>query len=329
MKSKSLKISLYFGVSFCILFLFYFYPKIQYAKYNPTKDTLKSIQNHVKNLSQKIGERNLRKPKALQDTATYIKSFLSKLNLKVKTQKYEVLTNKDYLPVAQRKLPFFVENIYITLNANSKLNTLVIGAHYDTFIGTQGADDNASSVALLLEIIKKVSQTKLKRPIIFVFFTLEEPPFFQSQEMGSYQFAKMLKNNNTEILGMISLDCVGYFSEKQSYPFPLNLVYSGKGDFLALISSFQSSFFYKKIITNIKKSYQLEIKTFLLPSFLPGVSYSDHWSFEQFNYRGVLFSDSAFYRSNHYHEDTDTFQTLNYQKLSEFKEILQNLVLIL
>lgn len=288
------------------------------------------IKTHVHHLSQIIGERNITKPPQLQKSADYIKNFLKNLNLKVETQKYEIQSNKEYLPIAERKLPFTVENIYVTLNAQSKLPHLVVGAHYDTFFDTPGADDNASSVSVLLEMIKQFASSKtLKRPIDFVFFTLEEPPFFQTNEMGSYQFAKMLQSKQTKILGMISLDCLGYFSESQSYPFPLNLFYKSKGDFISLISSWDSFSFYKKVSNQTYQSNQLKLNNFSLPSQIPGVTYSDHWSFEQFSYPAVLFTDSAFYRSSHYHENTDHHDTLNYEKLTEFTNILYNLIQVL
>ncbi|MCJ8345555.1 M28 family peptidase, partial [bacterium] len=204
------------------------------AEFKIKSHTKKNIESHVKTLSENFGERNLRKPLALQQSSLFIQQHLKQSQTTVQIQKYWITLNKDYLPVAMRNKAFSVENIYVTLQSDSTEDALVVGAHYDTFIGTSGADDNASSVSILLEIIRdlSLSKIKLKRPIIFVFFTLEEPPFFKSPEMGSYQFAKMLKEQKTKLLGMISLDCIGYFSEKQSYPFPLNLFYKSKGDFL-------------------------------------------------------------------------------------------------
>ncbi|MCJ8344952.1 hypothetical protein MJH12_05385, partial [bacterium] len=87
--------------------------------------------------------------------------------------------------------------------------------------------------------------------------------------------------------------------------------------------------FYNLLISQTHQSKQLKIKGFKLPSFLEGVDFSDHWSFEQFSYEAVLYSDSAFYRSNHYHQETDLYPTLNYDKLAEFKEILQKSILSL
>lgn len=297
--------------------------------FKQSKHTFKKsvLRSHVRYLSQDIGERNIRKPEQLEKTIHYISSYLKNLDLKVETQQYLIQTNIDFLPISMRTKPFYAKNIYITLNAESSLAPLVVGAHYDTFIDTPGADDNASSVAILLEVVNKLSQNKiLKRPIHFVFFTFEEPPFFQSSEMGSYQFAKMLKSKNIDLLGMISLDCLGYFSEKQSYPFPLNLFYSQQGDFLSIISSFKSYSFYKKVVANTFQNEKLKIENFSLPRIIPGVSYSDHWSFEQFSYPGILFTDSAFYRSDHYHEVSDTYETIDYEKLAEFSNILAKLL---
>jgi hypothetical protein len=326
-------LKLFFYLSLLSLFIcILLYVNSPRLKSNSSNNTFQTseLKSHVYNLSHTIGERNIRKPLELEKAANYIKVHLNKLNLNVQSQKYQIKTNKDFLPIPMRKSPFYVENIYVTINPKSTLPHLVVGAHYDTFLGTPGADDNASSVAVLLQIIQKLSlKPSLKRPIHFVFFTLEEPPFFQTNEMGSYQFAKMLKSNNTNLLGMISLDCLGYFSDNQRFPFPLNLFYKRKGDFISLIASLNSFSFYKLVVNNTFQNNRLKILNFSLPSILPGVTYSDHWSFEEFSYSGVLFTDSAFYRSDHYHENSDTFQTLNYKKLNEFTNILSNLIQVL
>ncbi|MCG2741498.1 MAG: M28 family peptidase [Syntrophaceae bacterium] len=117
----------------------------------------------------------------------------------------------------------------------------MIGAHYDTVAGTPGADDNASAVAILLEMCRLLKGYSPERTLKLVFFTLEEPPIFRSESMGSFVYAREARNRQEHISAMISLEMLGYYSDKeggQSFPVPLMaLMYPSTPNFIAVVGN--------------------------------------------------------------------------------------------
>jgi len=197
---------------------------------------------------------------------------------------------------------------------------LVIGAHYDTVEASPGADDNASGVAVLIELSRLLSDVNLDYTIQFVAFTLEEPPFFTTALMGSKIFVKELKKslsgNDTEIIGMICLESVGYYSkEKNSQQFPLPFLkhfYPDTGNFITVVSNIRSVRFSRKISGPLKKHSRLPVENFIGPSVVTGVDWSDHASFWEAGIPAVMLTDTALFRNPNYHDTSDTLEKLDY-----------------
>ena len=195
----------------------------------------------------------------------------------------------------------------------------VVGAHYDAVEGTPGADDNASGVAGLLELGSLLAKTPLKNPVELVAYTLEEPPFFRSGLMGSAVHARSLREAGVRLRGMLSLEMIGYFSDQegsQRYPAPgLGLVYGDRGDFLVLAGRLADAGLLRRIKTAMSIAAPLPVHSINAP--LTSVDFSNHASYWQHNYRAVMLTDSAFYRNPHYHELSDTPDTLDYQRMAQ------------
>lgn len=202
---------------------------------------------------------------------------------------------------------------------------LVIGAHYDVFGETPGADDNASGIAGLLELARllAVHQPHLDNRIELVAYTLEEPPFFRSSNMGSYIHAKSLHDGGTKVVGMICLEMIGYFSDaedSQEYPLSLmKMLYPSRGDFIGVVGSFGSFSFISKIAANIGSS-SLKVQKLAGPSFIKGIDFSDHLNYWKFGYKGAMVTDTAFFRNPNYHRTSDTIDTLNFEKMAQVVE---------
>lgn len=184
------------------------------------------LRVHVEFLTGIYPPRNYRNLQSLNKCAEYIENEFKTFPDNVKRQKYLVETNE-------------YKNIICVLNPTGT-NTVVIGAHYDVCREQSGADDNASGIAGLLEIGRLLSAETLKQlRIELVGFTLEEPPFFGTIFMGSYQHAKMLKDNNVNLDFMMCLDMIGYYSgEKNSQKYPLGIMrwfYGNIGNFIAVV----------------------------------------------------------------------------------------------
>jgi len=203
-----------------------------------------------------------------------------------------------------------------------KAAKLIVGAHYDSHGETPGADDNATGVAGLIALAKllKPYESKLKYQIEFVAFTLEEPPFFRSEKMGSYIHAKSINDGKTEILGMICLEMIGYFTKddnSQDYPVSaMKLLYPSVGDFIAVVSNISSRSLGSVLQSHMEKA-DIEVQRLVSPSSLPGVDFSDHLNYWKFDYPAVMITDTAFFRNKNYHKPTDTIDTINFTKMKE------------
>ncbi|MDH5655432.1 MAG: M28 family peptidase [Spirochaetia bacterium] len=252
--------------------------------------------------------RNYKNPAALNSAADFIKNQLQ---------------NSGYEPSEQ--IYFAGKNQYKNIRAvygNPSLPCLIVGAHYDVAGDQDGADDNASGVTgllILAELLKK-EKPELKYHIEMVFYTLEEPPFFRTEFMGSYIHAKSIHDAGKKIMGMVSLEMIGYYSDAPgSQKYPLGIMkwfYPDRGDFIGVVSNFSSGslgdHFYRAISKSKMKTEKLKA-----PSFLKGVDFSDHLNYWKFGYKAVMITDTAFFRNQNYHTKGDVISTIHFEKLAE------------
>ena len=197
---------------------------------------------------------------------------------------------------------------------------IVVGAHYDSVSGSPGADDNASAVAGLMEMARLLADGPPAN-LRLVAFCPEEPPAYRTSTMGSYIYAKELKKNGVKLEGMICLEMIGYFNDKpgsQSYPLPLmNLIYPDTGNFIAIVGNIRSANWTRKITKLFKKGTDLPVESLNAPALMVGIDFSDHWSFNKFGYPALMVTDTAFYRTPHYHRMTDLPDTLDYVRAAK------------
>ena len=269
----------------------------------------KNLFSHVKFLSQAIGSRSYSEPDKLDLARDYILDALEMYGYSPSLQTYPVGSH-------------YYSNIIVLLpGADNNNEVIIVGAHYDTVFGTPGADDNASAVAMLLETARLMAGQRLDRTVKLVFFTLEEPPNFGTGNMGSRVFASKARKANMNITAMICLEMVGYFySERgrQAFPLPLmNLFYSSTPDFIGVVGNRKSAWLVERVGQGLKKGCQVPVETLAAPSFIPGISLSDHSSFWKEGYPAVMLTDTAFYRNPNYHKSSDTVDTLNYDVMAE------------
>jgi hypothetical protein len=263
-----------------------------------------TLKEHVIHLSENLSPRSSEDIDNLNKAASYIHQNLVKYSNDVSYQNYKV-----------EELEY--KNVIAKFGTNSD-DIIVIGAHYDAYDKYAGADDNASGVAGLLELAKLLSQIELNSQIQLVAYTLEEPPFFRSEDMGSYIHAKSVKDKNVKL--MISLEMIGYFTdEEDSQEFPTSLmkmVYPTTGNYIAIVDQLFSS-----KATNIKKiiNAHTDLPAFSInaPSSIPGIDFSDHLNYWQFGFPAVMVTDSSFYRYQHYHTEDDTYEKLDYQAMAK------------
>lgn len=270
------------------------------------RERLKAI---VRTLAETIGPRSYRDTASLAAAADFITQSFQAGGYTVILQPYEVNGQMYRNIIAERR------------GAEEPDRILIVGAHYDTVEGTPGADDNASGIAVLLELARLHAVTRFRNTVRFVAFTLEEPPFFRSRQMGSRVYARSLKERGERVEAMICLEMVGYYSqEKDSQSFPLFWLrwrYPTTGNFITVVSNAASEPLQIHVRDALKAQMSLPVETFTGPWWIPGVDLSDHGSFWKEGYSAIMLTDTAFYRNPHYHRGTDRPDTLDYSAMAE------------
>ena len=268
-------------------------------------DTL-LLKKHLHELTKQEGYRNYRDLKTLNAAADYIKQEFAQWADTTFFQEYTV-GGQVY------------KNVIARFGSHNP-NTIVVGAHYDVAGNQPGADDNGSGTAGLLELARLLKDKPLRHRLELVAYTLEEPPFFRTENMGSYIHAKSLKEDNAAVAGMISLEMIGYFSDakgSQEYPVgALKLVYGNKGNYITAVRSFSAGGFAKRFARTFKQQGLIRTKRFTGPAWLPGLDFSDHLNYWKFGYSALMITDTAFYRNKNYHQPTDSMETLNLPKMA-------------
>jgi Zn-dependent M28 family amino/carboxypeptidase len=302
-------------MSYFILFLLLAFSfHIVYADMGPKEDDLK---NHVRYLSDEIGERHMGAYENLQAAAQYIKERYTSYGYQPGIHSYTIQGKRCENVAAVKK------------GTETPDEIIVIGAHYDAVWGSPGADDNASAVASLLELARLFSTVTTKRTVRFVAFPNEEPPFFLTGDMGSRRYAKEVREKGENIIAMVCLESLGYYSDKrrsQNYPPIFNLFYPDTANFIAIVGNFSSRALVGRVKGAFRRGTDFPVESVVTFSFVPGVDFSDHGSFWKYGYKAVMVTDTAFYRNPYYHTPGDTYEKLNYSALADVTEGLANVI---
>ncbi|MFZ5517222.1 MAG: M28 family peptidase [Candidatus Zhuqueibacterota bacterium] len=265
----------------------------------------RKLHRHVHVLSEEIGPRNLNHYICLNKASDYISGEMKNAEGLFSTQPYKC----DKKEVANL--------IFEKPGSERPEEILIIGAHYDTVLESPGADDNATGIAALLELIHLLHDYPNSRTLRFVAFTLEEPPYFGTDLMGSRYYARHCFEMKEQIVGMIAFEMLGYFSEKKrSQKYPISSMaqkFPSTGNFLAVLGNNQSDLLTKQITLFMREPSLLDIGSFITYNHIPGNELSDHSSFWHYNYPAAMITDTAFYRNPHYHEITDSIDKLNFR----------------
>lgn len=271
------------------------------------------LRSHVDILAGLIGPRHLGKPQSLEAAATYIERQLRELGDTVTRQRYPVDDAEVANLVAERPGTHVPKQI------------VVVGAHYDTIPSTPGADDNASAVAMLIEVARLMAPNPTRRTLRFVSFPCEEQPYFYSDTMGSQQYARGCRARGEQIVGMVCLEMVGYYSTSPggqqippAIPRWLRWAFPRRGNFLAAVGNFRSL----KLLWAFRRGFKwarsgMPLFAIALPERIQEIRRSDNSSFWDQGYPALMITDTSFLRNPHYHEPTDTPETLDYARMAQ------------
>jgi len=198
---------------------------------------------------------------------------------------------------------------------------LVIGAHYDSYNITPGADDNASGVAGLLELARLLGQAPPAQSVELVAYAFEEQPRASNADMGSAWHARALRAAGREVRLMLSLEMIGYFTDaaaSQRFPAPgLSLLYPDRGDFVALVGKLSDFGVMRRVKSAMRGASALPVHSLNSPRRVPGIENSDHVSFWDAGYPALMVTDTAYLRNPNYHGPNDVWQTLDYRRMAQ------------
>ncbi len=272
----------------------------------PSQDRL---YRDVETLTSIQPARNYENPGSLNKAAGYIQSEFEKLNCRVEVQHFTA-GGRPY------------KNIIASFG-KADAERVVIGAHYDVCGDQPGADDNASAVAGMLETARLLDARKPNLPyrIDFVAYSLEEPPFFATEGMGSAVHAKSLHDKGVKVKAMICFEMIGYFSDKpgsQGFPDPaLSRIYPNTGNFIIVVGKQGQESFSGKITALMKAHSSVDVQTISFPSSQGLGGLSDHRNYWHYGYPAVMINDTSFLRNPNYHQKSDTIDTLDFSKMAE------------
>jgi len=276
-----------------------------------------ALARHVRTLATDIGPRNDDHVAALDRAAAYIRRELAAMGYPV-----------EELPFEAARLRFV--NLQATIRGSARSDEIVVvGAHYDTADDTPGADDNASGVAGLLEVARRLAGTHPSRTVRLVFFANEEPPFFGTEWMGSRVYAREAAERRERIVAMLSLETIGYYATgpgSQRYPFPFSLFYPNRGDFIGFVGNPGSAGLVRRTLAAFRRVARFPSEGSAPYGFIPGVWWSDHSSFWHHGYEAIMVTNTAPFRNPNYHGPTDTPPTLDYDRCARVVEGLVGVV---
>lgn len=262
---------------------------------------------------------NVRHYEALGAAAAYIEQTLTALGYVVTSQPFDVHDR-------------VVRNLEVTIEPSAPqrdASSIIVGAHYDSAGESPGANDNGSGVAAVIELARLLRGANLQRRLRFVLFVNEEPPYFQTPDMGSFRYARSLAERNEQVAAMISLETLGFYSDQpgsQVYPQPFGAFFPDRGDFVAFVGMPGSRDLVHEAIRSFRRDTAFPSIGGGAPGAITGIDWSDHWSFAQHGFAAMMITDTAVFRYPHYHRPSDTPDKVDYERLARVTEGLDRVI---
>lgn len=273
------------------------------------------MRRHVAALAVDIGPRTPFRGDSLARAGRYIRETFEAAGLAVTEQAYKYSGQQ-------------VANLIATPPGAAGTSAYyLVGAHYDTVPSTPGADDNASAVAVMLEVARRAARSSPPAPVRFAAFTLEEPPAFTTGQQGSRVFVRERKRAGDRIAGAVILEMVGYTCPHQQYPLVLRWAgYPDHGEFIGIVGNSRSRRFGRAVLAGFRRNAALPVESLFVPFngwILPATRLSDHASFWDAGLPALMVTDTAFFRNPNYHQPSDTLETLDLGFMARLVESME------
>ena len=278
------------------------------------------LEHTVRVLAGEIGERHLARPEALASAAEAVAGFLAESGLEVRRQPFVAGGAATAV------------NLWVDVLGRERPGELVVvGAHYDTVEGSPGADDNASGVAALVALARRFATSAPDRTLRFVAFANEEPPWFLTESMGSLVHARGLASQDgIRVAAMLSLESLGTYDDapgSQTYPLPiLTWIYPDRADFVAFVGNRDSRGLLRRCVEVFRAGTSFPSEGAALFEWIPGVGWSDHWSFWRTGVPAVMVTGTAPFRNPRYHTAADVPERVDCERLARVVEGLERVV---
>lgn len=277
------------------------------------------LKRHIETIAAR--EHNLRRYDELEKAARYIEATLASYGYSVGRQEFFFDDNA-------------VRNIDVVIEPRADISdpeVIVVGAHYDSVVGSPGANDNGSGVAAVIELAQLLRDRAGtgSRRIRLVLFVNEEPPYFKTEDMGSLHYARALAERKERVVAMYSLETIGFYSStpgSQRYPAPFSLIFPDRGDFVAFVSTPYARALVWETIRSFRSHTPFPSIGGVAPDIVPGIDWSDHWSFEQFGFPAMMVTDTAPFRYPHYHQASDTPDKVDNEKLARVVKGIERVI---
>lgn len=265
------------------------------------------LYQHVEFLTTLRPFRNWENLESLEKVCTYLMDEFVKYGLEVCEQPFKVRGNE-------------YKNIIATYNPDKK-RRLIVGAHYDVCGDQPGADDNGSAVAGLLESARMVAEAQpdIDYRIDFVAFCLEEPPFYETEQMGSYIHAESISEFKDDVIGLINFEMIGYYHDgEQTYPDPrLQEIYPQQANFIAVVGKHDYHAFNQQVYDLMKEGAGIDVQIVDHPMVEGLAGMSDQLSYWKFDIPALMINDTSFVRNPNYHQMSDDIDTLSFEHMTE------------
>jgi peptidase M28-like protein len=282
------------------------------------------LKQHIVAIASR--EHNVAHYDELGKSARYIETTLEAFGYTVNRQIFDA---DDFVGGSRA-----VRNIEVVIEPRadgSTPETLVVGAHYDSVRGAAGANDNGSGTAAVIELARLLGDLKgaTTRRIRLVLFVNEEPPYFQTEEMGSHQYASALKARGERVVAMYSLETLGYYASEpgsQRYPWPFGLLFPDRGDFVAFVGTLDARALVRQSIGSFRSHTKFPTIGGAAPASIPGIDWSDHWAFTRQGFPAIMLTDTAPFRYPHYHTFRDTPDKVDAESLARVVKGIERMI---
>ena len=277
------------------------------------------LKRHIEAIASR--EHNLRHYDELKEAARYIEVTLASYGYSVAHQEFFFDDNP-------------VRNIDVVIEPRADIadpEVIVVGAHYDSVVGSPGANDNGSGTAAVIELARLLRDLTgvAERRIRLVLFVNEEPPYFKTEDMGSLHYARALAERNEKVVAMYSLETIGFYTSapgSQRYPAPFNLIFPDRGNFVAFVGTPHARPLVWETIRSFRSHTPFPSIGGVAPDIVPGIDWSDHWSFDQLGFPAMMVTDTAPFRYPHYHQLTDTPDKVDVESLARVVKGMERVI---